>query len=89
MRKLSLRVLTRRSFGRKFLEWRYAGLIERALTKDEILERYLNAIYLGNGVFGVEGASRDLFGKSVSNVTLTEAAMLAGLPKAPSSYSPA
>ena len=77
-----------RTFGRKFLEWRYAGLLERALTKDEILERYLNAIYLGNGVFGVEGASRDLFGKSVSSVTLAEAAMLAGLPKAPSSYSP-
>lgn len=77
-----------RSFGRKFLEWRYAGLLEKALTKDQILERYLNAIYLGNGVYGVEGASRDLFGKSVANVTLAEAAMLAGLPKAPSSYSP-
>lgn len=77
-----------RSFGRKFLEWRYAGLLENALTKDQILERYLNAIYLGNGVYGVEGASRDLFGKSISNVTLAEAAMLAGLPKAPSSYSP-
>lgn len=77
-----------RSFGRKFLEWRYAGLIERALTKDQILERYLNAIYLGNGVYGVEGASRDLFGKSVSNLTVAEAAMLAGLPKAPTSYSP-
>jgi penicillin-binding protein 1A len=77
-----------RSFGRKFLEWRYAGLLENALTKDQILERYLNAIYLGNGVFGVEGASRDLFGKSVANISLAEAAMLAGLPKAPSSYSP-
>ncbi|MEO7359973.1 MAG: PBP1A family penicillin-binding protein, partial [Gemmatimonadaceae bacterium] len=77
-----------RSFGRKFLEWRYAGLLENALSKDQILERYLNAIYLGNGVYGVEGASRDLFGKSISNVTLAEAAMLAGLPKAPSSYSP-
>ena len=77
-----------RTFGRKFLEWRYAGLLEQALTKDQILERYLNAIYLGNGVYGVEGASRDLFGKSVSDVTLAEAAMLAGLPKAPTSYSP-
>lgn len=77
-----------RSFGRKFLEWRYAGLLEGALSKDDILERYLNAIYLGNGVYGVEAASRDLFGKSVSDVTLGEAAMLAGLPKAPSSYSP-
>lgn len=77
-----------RTFGRKFLEWRFAGLLENALTKDQILERYLNAIYLGNGVYGVEGASQDLFGKSVSDVTLAEAAMLAGLPKAPTSYSP-
>ncbi|MEP6780923.1 MAG: transglycosylase domain-containing protein, partial [Gemmatimonadaceae bacterium] len=77
-----------RTFGRKFLEWRFAGLLESALTKDQILERYLNAIYLGNGVYGVEGASRDLFGKSISDVTLAEAAMLAGLPKAPSAYSP-
>lgn len=77
-----------RSVARKVLEWRYAGLIEQALEKPEILERYLNAIYLGNGVYGVEGASQDLFGKSVRDVTLAEAAMLAGLPKAPSSYSP-
>ncbi len=77
-----------RSWARKLLETRYAGLLEQALGKDEILERYLNAIYLGNGVYGVEAASRDLFGKSVADVTLAEAAMLAGLPKAPSSYSP-
>src|SRR6188768_1060480 len=77
-----------RSIPRKLLEWRYAGLIEDALDKPAILERYLNAIYLGNGVYGVEGASRDLFGKSVKDVTLAEAALLAGLPKAPSSYTP-
>ena len=77
-----------RSFTRKLLEIRYATLLESALTKDEILERYLNAIYLGNGVYGVEGASRDLFGKSVKSVTLAEGALLAGLPKAPSGYSP-
>ncbi len=77
-----------RSVTRKLLEIRYARLLESALTKDEILERYLNAIYLGNGVYGVEGASRDLFGKSVRSLTLAEAAMLAGLPKAPSGYSP-
>ncbi len=77
-----------RSFSRKLLEVRYATLLESALTKDEILERYLNAIYLGNGVYGVEGASRDLFGKSVRGLTLAEAALLAGLPKAPSGYSP-
>jgi 1A family penicillin-binding protein len=77
-----------RSLPRKLLEWRYAGLLEAALDKPAILERYLNAIYLGNGVYGVEGASRDLFGKSVKDVTLAEAALLAGLPKAPSSYTP-
>jgi 1A family penicillin-binding protein len=77
-----------RTLGRKLLEWRFATLLEEALTKEEILERYLNAIYLGNGVYGVEAASRDLFGKSVESVTLAEAALLAGLPKAPSSYTP-
>ncbi len=77
-----------RSLGRKLLEWRYARLLESALTKPIILERYLNAIYLGNGVYGVEGASQDLFGKSIRDVTLAEAALLAGLPKAPSNYTP-
>jgi penicillin-binding protein 1A len=77
-----------RSWGRKLLEWRFAMLLEQALSKDDILERYLNAIYLGNGVYGVEAASRDLFGKRVGELTLAEAALLAGLPKAPSSYSP-
>jgi len=77
-----------RSLTRKVLEIRYATLLEKALTKDQILENYLNAIYLGNGVYGVEGASRDLFGKGVHELSLAEAAMMAGLPKAPSGYSP-
>lgn len=77
-----------RSWARKLLEWRYATLLEDALDKPQILERYLNAIYLGNGVYGVEAAGRDLFGRSVRELTLADAAMLAGLPKAPSSYSP-
>lgn len=77
-----------RSFRRKLLELRFARIMETELSKEQILEHYLNAIYLGNGVYGVEAASRDLFGKSVSNVTLSEAAMLAALPKAPSSYTP-
>lgn len=77
-----------RSVTRKLLEWRYAKLIEAALDKPDILERYLNVVYLGNGVYGVEGASRDLFGKSIRDVTLAEGALLAGLPKAPSSYNP-
>jgi len=82
---LSRRIFER-SVNKKLVELRLATLLEQALTKDEILERYLNAIYLGNGVFGVEGAAQDLFGHSVSQVTLAEAAMLAALPKAPSVY---
>ena len=77
-----------RSLGRKMMEMRFSRLLENSLTKDQILELYLNVIYLGNGVYGVEGASRDLFGKSVREVTLAEGAMLAALPKAPSVYTP-
>jgi len=77
-----------RSLGRKLLELRLARLLERQLTKDEILERYLNVIYMGNGVYGVEGASRDLFGKRIDDVTIAEGALLAALPKGPSVYTP-
>jgi 1A family penicillin-binding protein len=77
-----------RSLGRKLLELRVARLLERNLPKDRILELYLNAIYLGNGVYGVEAASRDLFGKHVRDLTVAEGAMLAALPKGPSSYTP-
>ena len=77
-----------RSLRRKLIELRLTRLFERELTKEQILEHYLNAIYLGNGVYGVEAASRDLFGKSVNQVSLSEAAMLAALPKAPTSYTP-
>lgn len=77
-----------RSLRRKLIELRMSRLLERELTKDQILEHYLNVIYLGNGVHGVEAASRDLFGKSVDKLTIPEGALLAGLPKAPSSYTP-
>ena len=77
-----------RSLRRKLIELRLARIFERELTKEQILEHYLNAIYLGNGVYGVEAASRDLFGKSASQVTLSEAALLAALPKAPTAYEP-
>ena len=77
-----------RSLRRKLIELRLTRLIERELTKDQILEHYLNVIFLGNGMNGVEAASRDLFGKGVAELDLSEAAMLAALPKAPSSYSP-
>jgi 1A family penicillin-binding protein len=78
----------RRSLRQKLIELRLARLMEKSLTKEQILELYMNAIYMGNGVYGVEAAARDLFGKSIGRVTLTEAALLAGLPKAPSTYTP-
>jgi penicillin-binding protein 1A len=77
-----------RSMGRKLIELRLAPRIEKALTKDQILELYLNLIYLGDATYGVEAASRHYFGKSVNRLSLAEAAMLAGLPRAPSVYDP-
>jgi penicillin-binding protein 1A len=77
-----------RSLRKKLIELRVARLIERNLTKNRILELYLNVIYLGNGTYGVEAASRDLFGKNVNKLSLSEAAVLAALPKAPSRYTP-
>jgi penicillin-binding protein 1A len=77
-----------RSVARKLLELRLSRLIEGTLTKDQILELYLNVIYLGNGVYGVEAASRDLFGHGVRQVTLPQGAVLAALPKGPSAYTP-
>jgi penicillin-binding protein 1A len=70
------------------IELRLAGLLERSLTKDQILEMYVNAIYLGNGVYGIEGASRDIFGKSVSRLSVSEGAVLAAIAKGPSFYTP-
>jgi len=77
-----------RTMSRKLIEIELARRLERALTKQEILELYLNLIYLGNGTWGVEAASRDLFGKSVSKLSVGEAALLAGLARGPSLYSP-
>jgi len=77
-----------RSLRRKLVELRISRLLERELTKDQILEHYLNVIYLGNGVNGIQAASYDLFGKEVEKLTLPEGAVLAALPKAPSAYTP-
>jgi 1A family penicillin-binding protein len=77
-----------RTLRRKLIELRLTRLIEGELTKDQILELYLNLIYLGNGMNGVEAASRDLFGKHVSELSVSEGAMLAALPKGPSAYTP-
>ncbi|MEP7157150.1 MAG: penicillin-binding protein 1A [Betaproteobacteria bacterium] len=73
---------------RKVSEWLLAFKIERSLTKDQILEIYLNHIFLGNRAFGFAAASRVYYGKNVSALSIAEAAMLAGIPKAPSQYNP-
>ena len=77
-----------RTLQRKLIELELARRLERALPKQRILELYLNVIYLGNGTYGVEAASRDLFGKSVERLTVGEAAMLAGIARGPSLYAP-
>ncbi|MGI9433415.1 MAG: penicillin-binding protein 1A [Geminicoccaceae bacterium] len=76
------------SFVRKFKEALLALRIERAFTKNEILELYLNEIYLGVGSYGVAAAALNYFNKSLDDLTTAEAAFLAGLPKAPSTYHP-
>src|SRR5580658_9505120 len=76
------------SISRKVQEALLAMEIERYYTKDEILERYLNLIYLGSGAYGVEAASHTYFGETAEHLTLAQAAILAGLPAAPSDYSP-
>jgi len=77
-----------RSLDRKLKEAVLAIELERRYSKDRILEMYLNQIYFGHGAFGVEAASRTFFGKSVNELSPADAALLAGLPKAPSTYSP-
>ncbi|MDR1486746.1 MAG: PBP1A family penicillin-binding protein, partial [Deltaproteobacteria bacterium] len=72
-----------RTYDRKLREMILAWRAERVLTKEEILFLYLNRIYLGRGAYGVESAARMYFGKSISQVTLGEAALLAGLAQAP------
>jgi len=78
----------KRSLLRKLKEVAYAFGLERDLTKEEILTLYLNNIYLGNGAYGVEAAAESYFNKRVEQLNLAESAMMAGLVKAPSHYSP-
>lgn len=78
-----------RTLERKVQEVLLALWLEHKHTKDQILEMYLNRVYFGSGAYGVEAASRRYFGKSARDVTLPEAALLAGLLKAPSRLSPA
>src|SRR6266498_6147118 len=77
-----------RSLDRKLKEAVLAVELERRYSKDRILEMYLNQIYFGHGAFGVEAAARTFFGKGVGELTPGESALLAGLPKAPATYSP-
>ncbi|MCK5096481.1 MAG: transglycosylase domain-containing protein, partial [Desulfobacteraceae bacterium] len=84
----TLFLTSEKSIVRKIKEAILALQIERRYTKDEILALYLNQIYLGSGAYGVEAAAQTYFGKSVENITLAQAALIAGLPKAPSVYSP-
>lgn len=77
-----------KSLERKIKEAILAIRMELVFSKDEILEMYLNQIYYGHGSYGVEGASRTYFAKNVQDLTTSECAMLAALPKAPNNYSP-
>jgi len=77
-----------RTFSRKFNEALLAWKLEKYLTKDQILEIYLNQIYLGNRAYGFAAAAQTYFGKPVQQLSVAEAAMLAGLPKAPGTNNP-
>jgi penicillin-binding protein 1A len=77
-----------KTYSRKIYEILLAYKIETALSKDQILEVYMNQIYLGQRSFGFAAAARTYFGKDLKDITLAQAAMLAGLPKAPSAYNP-
>ncbi len=77
-----------KTFRRKLNEAMLAIKIEHTLTKDQILELYINQIYLGQRAYGFAAAARTYYGKPIGQINLAEAAMLAGLPKAPSAYNP-
>ena len=77
-----------RTFGRKIEEAVLALAIERKFSKDQILELYLNRVYFGGGAYGIDAASRTFFGHGAERLSLGEAAIVAGLVKAPSNYSP-
>ena len=79
---------TEKTYRRKFTEIVVAARLEGQFTKDQILEMYLNKVYFGDGLYGVEAASMGYLGKPASAVTVAEAALLAGLVKSPSSYAP-
>lgn len=77
-----------RTFERKFKELFLSLATDTYVSKDEILENYINVIYYGNNVYGVENASQFYFGKSSAELTIEEATLLAGIPNAPNAYEP-
>ncbi len=77
-----------KTFDRKIKEFIVAARIEKTISKDKILEMYLNNVYLGSGAYGVAGAAQIYFNKPLKSLTLAECALIAGLPQAPSVYSP-
>ena len=77
-----------KTFTRKIKELQVAAQIEKTISKDKILEMYLNNVYLGSGAYGVKGAAKIYFNKELKQLTLPEMALIAGLPQAPSVYSP-
>jgi penicillin-binding protein 1A len=78
----------KRTYARKYTELLDAASLQKSLSKQQILELYLNRIYLGSGAYGVDGAAHVYFGKSARTLSLSEAAMLATLTRAPSAFSP-
>jgi len=84
----TLFLTSKKTLMRKLKEAVLAFQLERRYTKSEILEFYLNQVYFGSGAYGVESAARIYFGKSVDTLSLSECALIAGMPKAPSFYSP-
>ncbi|WP_271299813.1 transglycosylase domain-containing protein [Sphingomonas sp. CV7422] len=77
-----------KKFGRKFREAILALALERKFSKEQVLELYLNKVYYGGGAYGIDAASRKFFGHGANTLNLAEAAVIAGLVKAPSNYSP-
>jgi penicillin-binding protein 1A len=84
----SLFLTPEKSFTRKIKEAILAWKLEKLMTKDEILELYLNQIYFGHGAYGIQSAARNYFDKDIGELSLAEVAFIAGLPRAPSDYSP-
>ncbi|QSX08343.1 transglycosylase domain-containing protein [Alkalibacter rhizosphaerae] len=88
VRNLFDEISTEQTLTRKIMEAKTAAELEKRYSKEQILEMYLNEIYLGDGIYGVQEASRKYFGKDVGELSLAQSALLAGLPQAPSAYQP-